>query len=325
MAELLPYAWQQASFEQCVTLHQSQRLAHALLVQGEKGIGKRRWVDALAQTVLCQDAKDYACGHCKACQLFSAGSHPDFVTIELLEKSAQIKIDQIREAGEFLSKTSQMQGMKVIVIEPAETMNINAANALLKNLEEPADKTLIILLSHQPQRLLPTIRSRCQTIALSKPSENDAEQWLSTFVNDATKRQQLLELAMGNPLRALDFYERDMLSLHHRLLQDRLAYSIGQGNTLQAANQLKEFAITDVLSMQQQLLWQMIQHAMKIENITLPEPLSNAAKKTSFAEKAYALLEFLQKSSDDIQRNNPNEQLLLEAIEVRWQALLRLP
>lgn len=325
MAELLPFTWQQASFDKCVSLYQNQRLAHALLVQGEKGIGKRRWVDALAQAVLCQSNADYACGQCKSCQLFSAGSHPDYVTIELLEKSTQIKIDQIREAGEFLSKTSQMQGMKVVVIEPAETMNINAANALLKNLEEPANRTLIVLLSHQPQRLLPTIRSRCQTVALNKPSEEEAEQWLSTFVGDATKRQQLLQLAMWNPLRALDFYERDMLGLYHRVLQDRLAYSIGQGNALHAANQLKDFSIIDVLSMQQQLLWQMIQIAMGVQTINLPEPLLNAANKKHFSEKAYGLLENLQKSTDDIQRNNPNEQLLLEALEVRWQALLRLP
>ncbi len=138
-AVVSPYPWQVDQFDQVSQLFQTARLPHALLIQGEPGLGKLVFAQALAQLILCQKNKagastSMACGQCKGCQLFQAGTHPDLLAVQLEEKAKQIKVNQIRRLVDFVSKTSQLEGMQVIIIEPAEAMNINAANALLKSL-----------------------------------------------------------------------------------------------------------------------------------------------------------------------------------------------
>ena len=212
-----PYPWQFEQFEQLAELYKKQRLPHALLIHGEKGLGKLRFALSLSQFLLCENEQEsqaaIACGHCKACQLFAAKTHPDILTIQLEEKAKQIKVDQIRKLVDFVAKTSQREGMKIIIIEPAESMNINAANALLKSLEEPTANTLIFMITHAAHRLLPTIRSRCQSVAIDKPNQTMADEWLSTYLQDANKRHQLLSIANGNPLQARQLDEEQYLDI----------------------------------------------------------------------------------------------------------------
>jgi DNA polymerase-3 subunit delta' len=197
------YPWQKTDWERLQEL--SRRPVQGLLFKGGKGIGKLDLAVKFAQSLLCRqpDASGFACGDCPSCHWFVQGSHPDYRLLqpEALsmdgeesetgkKPSKQIAIDQIRGLADFFGMSSHQGGRRVIIIHPAEMMNSNAANALLKSLEEPPPGLLFILVSHKPQRLLPTILSRCLTIALQAPDALSAGHWLK-------------EQGVDNPVEAL--------------------------------------------------------------------------------------------------------------------------
>lgn len=185
------YPWQKNDWARLQTL--SVRPAHAFLFRGSEGIGKLALAINYAQSLLCQDPDEanFACGKCPSCHWFEQGTHPDFrilqpesLSLEGEESesgkkpSKQISVAQIRSLADFFGMTAHQGGRRVIVIHPAESMNPNAANALLKSLEEPPPGLLFILVSHKPQQLLPTILSRCLAFALPAPDADSAMRWL---------------------------------------------------------------------------------------------------------------------------------------------------
>ncbi len=201
MAEAYP--WQDGLWQQLAGRTQH---AHAYLLHGPKGIGKRALAERLMARLLCQQPQGLeACGQCKSCLLLKAGSHPDNYILEPEEADKAIKVDQVRELVGFVVQTAQLGGRKVVLIEPVEAMNINAANALLKSLEEPSGDTVLLLVSHQSSRLLPTIKSRCVQQACPLPSEAASLQWLATALPECSEeeRNELLTLAAGSPLAAV--------------------------------------------------------------------------------------------------------------------------
>ncbi|WP_412460437.1 DNA polymerase III subunit delta' [Pseudomonas sp. SC11] len=201
MAEVFP--WQQALWQQVAGRRQH---AHAYLFHGPQGIGKRALAEGLMALLLCQKPHaSQACGQCKSCLLLKAGSHPDNFVLEPEEADKPIKVDQVRDLVAFVVQTAQQGGRKVVLIEPVEAMNVNASNALLKSLEEPSGDTVLLLVSHQPSRLLPTIKSRCQQIACPQPTPAQSQDWLAAALPDVdqSERDELLSLAAGSPLMAL--------------------------------------------------------------------------------------------------------------------------
>lgn len=192
------------------------RLPHALLLRGREGIGKMVFARALAQTLLCESPQSagIACGKCAACHWFEAGAHPDYRQIEpdsLAEPGEEqgsdkksglhIAIEPIRALPDFIGISSHRGGLKVIVIHPAESLNVNAANALLKSLEEPPAQTVFLLVCHRPNSLLPTIKSRCQHIALPAPTHQSALAWLKA--QGSAKPELGLAQTGNSPLAAL--------------------------------------------------------------------------------------------------------------------------
>ncbi|MDP3438918.1 MAG: DNA polymerase III subunit delta' [Azonexus sp.] len=193
------------------------RLPHSLLLIGQKGLGKFDLAKQFAASLLCEQlpADGQACGKCLACNWYSQGNHPDFrllqpgalnddVELEEGKKkpSQQITIDQVRGLDEFLNVGTHRGGLRIIVIYPTEAMNRSTANALLKSLEEPIASTLFLLVSSEPMRLLPTIRSRCQVVPVALPSTQKAEKVLADAgVSDAGR---WLALAGGSPGLALE-------------------------------------------------------------------------------------------------------------------------
>src|ERR1700681_1752344 len=161
--------WHEHVFQRLIA--NKATLPHALLLRGPRGIGKLAFARALAQALLCEVPAENgrSCGACRACAWFETGSHPDYRQIEPEsestdsadgeKKSNAISVDQIRALPDFINLSSHRGESKVVVINPAEMLNVNAANALLKNLEEPPPRTYFMLVTHRPHQLLPTIKS----------------------------------------------------------------------------------------------------------------------------------------------------------------------
>ena len=177
--------WHQSTLDQYAQLMQNKTLPHAILFYGNAGIGKRAFANALAALVLCQSPQhNRACDQCKTCLLRIAGNHTDYKEVTPEEKGKQIGVDQIRQLNDMVyskaSQTSWIGAYKVILIDPAQMMNTNASNSLLKILEEPASNTIFLLLTDFLQWLLPTVRSRCQQKLLMPPDQQTTLSWLKT-------------------------------------------------------------------------------------------------------------------------------------------------
>lgn len=199
--ELLP--WQGPQRKQLAAQLQADQLPHALLFNGPRHVGKDRFAEAFCRLLLCESPADGVhCGQCKACGLTEAGSHGDFRRLQPEGTSRVIKIDQVRAAVEFAYKTAAFGGRKALLITPAEALNVNAANALLKCLEEPPPGTHIILVCHQLQALPATIRSRCQNVRFPCPSEDASLRWLTGMI-EGSGAEDALAAAEGRPLLAL--------------------------------------------------------------------------------------------------------------------------
>jgi DNA polymerase-3 subunit delta' len=195
-----------------------ERLPHALLIHGPRGVGKRVLAERISQLLLCEGEKR-PCDTCDACRWFRGGNHPDFRRVEpeflWAEKpdkpSLVIKVEQVRELAEFLYIGSHRGRLRVALVHPAEEMNENAANALLKGLEEPPAGAIFILVSHCPAQLLPTIRSRCVAVPVPLPPHNIALDWLAR--EGVTEPQRWLAYAGGAPLRATQYAAQGPVSL----------------------------------------------------------------------------------------------------------------
>jgi DNA polymerase-3 subunit delta' len=196
------------------------RGAHALLLAGARGSGKRQFALALGAAYLCDapcsDAG--ACGKCESCRWLAAGTHPDFALVEpatedpdeaeqkrkaASRRAGPITVNQIRELAPFMSISPHRVAGKVVVIHPAESLNTAAANALLKSLEEPPARTVLLLVSHRPGLLLPTVRSRCQLVPVTVDDAAAAHAWLAENAG-CDDPGLLLALAGGAPLAALE-------------------------------------------------------------------------------------------------------------------------
>ena len=244
----LPLPWQESIWSEFTQYIYTDRLPHAILLSGPSGIGKGRLAMALAERLLCgSESHDYACGFCKSCTLLNASSHPDLFSISIPEKSKNISIDEIRKLSSVISKTAQQGGRKVAIINPAEALNINASNALLKSLEEPQGKTVLILVAHRPTLLSATIRSRCQIIQLTPPSCELATSWLNSMVTDQTNIDKALEISDGRPLLALDYLRSDSLRDQQYFEEVVSAVRTGDLSFIEAARQCAKLDIGPAL------------------------------------------------------------------------------
>lgn len=207
------YPWLEPSRLTIATAISQGRLPHALLLTGLPGLGKGVLAEAIARQLLCGAATLEAgpCGRCAACTQISAGSHPDYMKVQLEEDARVIKVDQIRWLAEKLSFSSHQGGYKVVVLDPAGNMNINAANSLLKTLEEPSDNTVLVLVCERSSQLPPTVRSRCQQLRVEVPGQDAALQWLAGQGVTEPARTYL-QMAHGAPLEALKQAQADSIT-----------------------------------------------------------------------------------------------------------------
>lgn len=217
------YSWHQQQWQQITEHWQNQ--PNAWLFTGKANTGKTAFARYLAQALLCESShqKHEPCGECSSCHLFHQNSHPDFyeLTPEIAEgemagrKLLQIKIDAVRSILENVHLSSVRGGRRVVLIQPVESMNVQAANALLKVLEEPPQDVVFLLVTHARDKLLPTIKSRCRQLVLLAPKSAEALHYLEQKnIDDAAS---LLAFHSGAPLFdsnfELDGVREELLSL----------------------------------------------------------------------------------------------------------------
>lgn len=324
MAEVYP--WQATLWQQLAGRKQH---AHAYLLHGPAGIGKRALAERLRALLLCQQPVGLAaCGQCKGCYLLAAGSHPDNFVLEPEEADKAIRVDQVRELVSFVVQTAQLGGRKVVLVEPAEAMNLNAANALLKSLEEPAGNTVLLLVSHQPSRLLPTVRSRCVQQACPLPSAADAVLWLQTALPEsgAEQLQELLVLAGGSPLEALRLHGQGVQALRELVVEGvkkLLKQQIGASQLAESWNAVPLILLFDWFCDWAQLLlrYQLTQDDSGLGLADMRKVLPYLAGKAA-QSKVLALQDWLLAQRQKVLgKANLNRVLLLEALLVQWASL----
>ncbi len=324
---LQPLPWLRPRFTELVRLADGGRLPHALLISGPRGVGKRSLADALVARTLCAAPGETACGVCHGCSMLASGYHPDLLRVEPEEGKRQIRIDVIREVNAFVAQTPQQGGYRVILIAPAEAMNQAAANALLKSLEEPGQRTLFVLLADIPSRLLPTIRSRCQHWSLAVPAEAACLPWLAERLGDEQEASFWLGLAGGLPLAALAQAQPESRALRQQLLETFDALVRGAEPVAEAARLDRQSA--------EAILWYGIAWLEDLIRLGLsgepgelrnPDllPLYRQAVKNARVRDWFRLLDYAREQRRLLAAGgNPNPQLVLEAWLVRWSALLR--
>ncbi len=197
--------WHASAIEQARSAWSAGRFPHALLIQGGEGLGKRAFAAWLAAALLCErsaSSRLQVCGACKVCAWVKADTHPDLHWVTPEEGKQAISIDQVRSAADRLTRTSA--GYKVVLVDPAHQMTVNGANSLLKTLEEPRPRSVLLLITSQPSALPATVRSRCQKLSIVRPSTHSALTWLATHSAKAAD-PDLLHFAGGAPFKALDY------------------------------------------------------------------------------------------------------------------------
>lgn len=212
-----PYPWLAEPWARFGAAFGAGKLAHAYLLAGAEGLGKRALAEAMTAATLCERQTLPACGTCRGCILLAAGSHPDYRLLAPEEDKRTIVIEQVRDLIAFHTLKSHYAARKAALVCPAEAMTTGAANALLKVLEEPPPGALIVLVSHRPGLLPPTVTSRCQRIACLPPGQQAARAWLADVHPDAAAASEEHVIA-GAPLAAAAELESDSAALHDDIL-----------------------------------------------------------------------------------------------------------
>ncbi len=293
-----------------------ERLPHALLLQGPAGLGKQDFALRLAAALLCAQPKaESACGQCHSCQLLAAGTHPDLKRVMPEEDRRGIVIDQIRSLGTYLALRPHTAARKVAILSPADSMNLNAANSLLKILEEPPLGSILLLVASQPARLPATIRSRCQRVLFQIPERGLAQSWLKGR-EGGEAAVELLGEAGGAPLRALALSREDFLAKRETLLSDLERLLAGNEDPVTCAQRWKGLGASACID------WLAAFVAGLIRGLAVPgEPAPTLLKNTKnvlILNKLYIYLDVVSSSRNGLFSGGLDELLLLEDLLIRW-------
>ena len=328
------WLWHQAIWSQLYQQYQIQRLPHALLFAGASGLGKYRFATRFAQTLLCRQVVDAKpCQHCRDCCLVAAATHPAFFYLAPEKDSKTIKIEQIRGMVHQLQQTVTAT-YKVVIINPADSLPIAAANALLKTLEEPTERTLFMLITARAGGLLPTIRSRCQWVRFMVPKPDLAKRWLEQQLltqtidikgDRALFVDELYDFAAAAPLQALAYVQTGKFHFYQDLLESIPALVNKKVDPIQLAERYLKADLSF-------LLYALMYLIRRIIGCKLQSPTEKTRASTSLTLLANQLsFDFLFSYFDhlvEVQRQQTkvalNPQLLLEDLFCHWPLQQRI-
>ncbi|ENX59938.1 MULTISPECIES: DNA polymerase III, delta' subunit [Acinetobacter] len=256
------YPWHAQTWELLTT--RFPELGHGLLFYGKKGCAKKEFAERFVAWVLCLNKQaQRACGECTSCQWLKSDTHPNYVHITTDEdnkkQNAKIKIEKIRDLLPFVQQTGE--GWRVVVIEPAEALNTASANALLKTLEEPGEKVVLILLADHYLKLPATIRSRLQHFALDRLTIQDAQTFVQQQIPEISNEQISLLLSLANdmPLTAIEIEKSEWLQKRALFLSDWFKLVAEKNMPLNYSNKWsKELNFSELITMFEYLLGDLI-------------------------------------------------------------------
>ncbi len=331
--DLRSMPWWDETWRYLDSLIQKQKLPHALILEADKWFGTDEFMLSLNQRLICHQPVDgHACGACEYCQQIRHLSFPDTYHIRVEEGKRQISVDQIRAVSNKLNQKSYSGGFRVVIFYHAELMNIAAANALLKTLEEPGDDTFILLQSASPSQLPATIRSRCQK--LKQPSFNTEllTQWLlqqwQQFSGKASEKTNLDKTTIAieaakiasnhRPLLALDYLKTDKIEQRQNF------------HTALANLSDKQQSIANILKFNEKQDWDTLldwtgQYLIKSSKLSVSEQAEPCFKHQETDQKSafVDLLDcFSRIQKEFIATNRPDKSLLFREFLINWIAIL---
>jgi DNA polymerase-3 subunit delta' len=324
-ANVLP--WHEEQWLPLVAARHAGRLPHALLLAGRAGLGKGRFARRLAESLLCVQGSlgGDACGQCRSCHLAQTGSHPDLIRVEPESEGKMIRIDAIRQLSGKSFLAAQEGGYRVIVIEPAEAMNRAAANALLKTLEEPASRTVLILVSSQADRLMPTIRSRCQQVRFGMPPREQVMQWAGGMIEHGDA-EALYAISGGAPFTVLRAAEEQWLDTDQALVDELSQLKQRKSNPLAVVEKWEQRPIKRMLDSLKRCLSDLVKVGQGLPGDTLYHPgLRDDLQTLAQGIDLLPVFRFLDDIIDAERglTSNLNEQMILEGLAAQWLEMTR--
>jgi DNA polymerase-3 subunit delta' len=326
------YPWQEQQKDFLLNLAASTRLHHAFLLHGLANLGKFDFACAISAALLCekQDVDGVlhnACQNCHACHLVRSMTHPDLYVLRPEKEGKQIPVDEIRLLIDFMSKSSGRSGRRMVIIDQCHQMNQNAANALLKFLEEPGENVHLFLVSSEIDSLLPTIRSRCQKLAMSLPTQSQALVWLKENI-DGELENGLLEYAAGSPILAKRLLNDSIFNDRKTILSGLRHLLKSQEDLMSYVSQWSDYSLPkflewwhaclgDVLKLSAGADIEQLRFQSMYADIEVFAASINAQSLIEFMEELFLLRQQLLHGAPFTQA------LMLESVLIKWQALAK--
>jgi DNA polymerase III subunit delta' len=299
----------------------SGKTPHSYIFEGVQGCGRRKTALALIQALFCTAVADDACGVCPSCRKVAGGNHGDIHVIEPLPDKRDISIEQLREIQRELALRPYEAPRKACIIEPADRMSVNAANSLLKTLEEPPGNAIIILLTENADMLLPTIRSRCQSIRFSSLSPENVRLLLERSGVAPELAELLAPLSEGSMQRAGELDNSTLVERREALVGHLTALNLDRIGTIfdtaeeMAGNREETLESLDLLLSVARDTVYLNAGCSDIVNTTIRPALETFAAGFSL-ERALQMLSDIVETRRAVQRN-ANNKLALECLFIK--------
>ncbi len=324
------HPWLEKYWQQVLSLKEQARLPHALMLRGADGLGIGQLASVIGTSLLCKEptTEGFNCGHCSDCRLVAAGTHPDYHLVTVAEDKKLISVDQIRALVKVCMERPHQGGYRIVVIDPCASMNISAANALLKTLEEPGDNTLLILVSSSTNSLPATIRSRCQLMSIDVPTEAEGMNWLiERHPDDKLTTLLALRLSKHAPLEALTLLTSEQLHVRQGFIAGMARAAEGHLDPIKLVAKLKKDDFANSIEWMYSLALdaQKLSHQVAKEKLINNDHFPLVEKLVSKMSNRFdAWVEHILEARRLVATtSNINPQLITEDLMFRWIAIFK--